>query len=48
MPEMVMVDEPDLLNLEIWLASNPPEDKVDRWLMAIIAYFMRKNNESEK
>lgn len=40
-----LVKEPDLLSFEIWLASNPNEDKVERWLRAVEAFYMRDRME---
>lgn len=31
----IVVIEPDLISFDLWLASNPNEESVRRWLMAI-------------
>lgn len=41
MLEHINVDEPDLTTFEVWLASDPKEEDVRRWLMAIEAYYAR-------
>ena len=42
----IIVTEPDLTTFEIWLASNPDERDVRRWLMAIEAYYARQSREA--
>lgn len=43
MPETIVVMEPDLISFDCWLASNPDEEEVRRWLRSIEAYFNRKD-----
>jgi hypothetical protein len=42
MLDQIVVTEPDLLAFELWLASNPDEEAVRRWLMAVEAYYARR------